>query len=31
MSDIAKLDQTLNKMILSGKALEGFERFYYNA
>jgi ketosteroid isomerase-like protein len=28
MSDIAKLDAELNEMILAGRALEAFERFY---
>lgn len=28
MSDIAKLDHQLNELILGGKALDGFERFY---
>ena len=28
MSDFVKLDQELNELILSGKALDGFERFY---
>ena len=28
MSEIARLDEELNEMILSGKALDGFEKFY---
>ncbi len=28
MSEISKLDGELNEMILSGRALEGFEKFY---
>jgi ketosteroid isomerase-like protein len=28
MSDIAKLDQQLNHMILTGQALDAFEQFY---
>lgn len=28
MSDIARLDGELNEMILGGKALDGFEKFY---
>jgi len=31
MSDIARLDGELNEMILSGKALDGFEKFYSDA
>ena len=28
MSDIATLDQELNQMVLNGKAMEAFEKFY---
>lgn len=28
MSDLSKLDAELNELILGGKALDGFERFY---
>lgn len=28
MHDLAKLDDQLNRMILEGKALDGFEQFY---
>ncbi len=28
MSDVATLERELNQMILSGKAMEAFEKFY---